>query len=267
MYAIHQCAMDGGEFVLEGDRLATGPTAYEHTWGMFPCATDINRIARYDIDTKTGDVIGTPIVVADKDLTWTVGLAAGLGVPGYGPPRPTHDELWFYGQGLLPELVTDRVFDLYEHYPWREYSTKKVLGFLKEGGIPPSLFKMDMTTMTIVDKHILKPGQFMASPQAINAGGKTYIVATVYSDDTDVIDESELAVGGERQFWVFDGADLRKPVARMTHKALDFPHTIHTAFLPSLPADDTTLVPDWKADFEPTLNNDEQRQFFEDHVY
>ncbi|HJL14517.1 MAG TPA: carotenoid oxygenase family protein [Sandaracinaceae bacterium LLY-WYZ-13_1] len=235
VHLAHQCAMDGAEFLKGYERTADGRRVDPALRGMFPGACDVSRLARHAIDPERGEVVSSR-TVADARRTWGVGLGTAWRFPNAGPAPARTTDIYWYAQGHFPELVTEQALHLYARYPLRQTSRERLAELAEGAGPPGALFRLHTPTMTIADAWEVPPGGLLCTPQHVprpDADGATdgYLTTCWFGPD----DEKEL--------WVFRADDLAAgPVCRLTHPALDWGYTLHSAYLDRLAPRDTAYA-------------------------
>ncbi len=228
LHALHQNAMDGAEFVLRGDRRWDKASIAASNFGTFPTSMSVNMLGRYEIDPARG-VVGAPRVLAEPALTWALGLATGSGMlTGHAPTAPLR-EMFVYSVGLVPDLLTELVYELYQSYPNRDAAN--LTKFLAQGGLPARLLRVDVDAMTVRESFALRPDQQLVSPQFVPAAGDAgFVVCNVFSGP-----DSIAAGSRAREVWIFAAdAIAAGPVCRLSHADLDWGYTLHTAWLPAV---------------------------------
>jgi carotenoid cleavage dioxygenase-like enzyme len=251
LHLAHNAGADPSEWVREGDRLADGGTADRELVGL-PCApTDLGAWGRYVLDPATGAVLSGEFRYDER--LW--GGPALVAMRGPDAPDQVGATFWC-NAGVLPELRLERIESLYADHPYREVALADL------PAARPSITRIDAATGEVGDHFEMPPGRVCLSPIFVPREGSTgdddgYVVVTVISDAGDEI-------------WVFDAANLAQgPLARLGHRQLDLPFTLHTLWVPSVARRRATYQVDIRQDLAPAVRglSPELRQIFEDEVY
>lgn len=249
MHTAHGCALDIAEWMRTFDLSALTEGAIPaRLSGMISGEVDLSRVGRYVIDGGTGDVVSS-VVTSDDRCTWGVALYAGYGVPAWDLPPGRIEHLYWFSNGLWPELLSKFIVDLYAQYPDRQASVDQVMEAARQGGRPPCLFRLDTATMTIADHYEFHGSRMMSSPQLVPRPGATgqtdgWIVCTV-------VDATSC------QVWIFDAADLAAgPLCKLGNSALSFGFTLHSAWMPVIERTTSSYRVNASREVEPFLQDD-----------
>jgi len=203
----------------------------EDLHGMQQCEMDISRMGRYEIDfSQEKPEISTQKVITDELCTWGPGLFAYQDrLPSTGMTPKKLENIYWISFGLWDDLMTNEMYKLYEDYKYRIVSLEDLLDRGK-AGIPATLFRLDTSSnesMAIADYYEFPQGHIVLSPQFVpraNGSGDStdgYIFCLVFSPQGDEI-------------WVFDAADLQKPICKLKHPELNFAFSLHSTWLPEV---------------------------------
>ena len=228
LHVSHNCAADPSEFIEPDDvRVDTGAAVRTDLWGLPAAPTDLGAMARYVIDGRNASLLDAEVLL-DENVGWG---GPALCTWNGQHVRERHGSIWWVSVGFSEEIQLERVESLYADYPYRTVP----LDELPTDGRPATLFRLDTETMTVVDRYALPDGRIALSPQHVPRAGATdetegYIVCVVISDDW----ETKGSSGDE--LWIFDAANLAQgPLARLGHRSLNLPFTLHTAWMAAAP--------------------------------
>jgi hypothetical protein len=261
LYAVHQNAMDGAEFVLRGDRRYDGAALPPEVLGTFPASMSTNAVGRHAVDVARACVAESR-VVQSPDLTWALGLTAGPGINTGLGNADRHTALYVYSQGLVPDQLTELVHALYDTYPHRAESDLRRL--LADGGAPAALLRVDLATMSIVAHHRLAADQQLVSPQFVPdaGGGPGWLVCNVFSGDDSIANGF-----APREVWIYAADALAAgPACRLGHESLDWGYTLHTAWLPEVTAATRAGLVTLEDDLGDWLREPEIWDFYDRHL-
>ena len=252
----HWCAGDASEWVRSYDVLAADnktplPPRLD---GMHIRGTDIGRLSRYVIQPETGQVLEAKTVVNDP-ATWGVALYTFRNALPTQQPAHRIDTVYWYSEGVFPELLTEFDIDLFKDYRYRFVSIEALLERAKSGqGQPACLFRLDTQTMTIVDTYCFACG--------VDPGGASVVVnspqfmprAGGSEDPTDGYITCTVFVENRSEIWIFDAQQLnRGPVCKLGHPQLVFGSTLHTVWLPQVSRRTAAYCVPVRQDYEPLV--------------
>lgn len=230
LHAIDNAATDSAEFLVRSDRARfpePGRPMPPHVRGMMACGLDVDRIVRFEIDCRRGSVKRTEHP-PDRSRLWTVALATAPGAFTADAPGTT-DHVWFYTVGLLPEMISEHVWDLYTKspdYTRRIVSVREVEGIAKRGGIAPQLCLFSMARGRLESSFAMPRGWVANSPQYVPVAGKPAPEGYLFSA---VFGPREM----DKQIWIFDAARLEAgPLAKLgAGEPLPWGYTLHTTWI------------------------------------
>ncbi len=217
LFAQHTPGFDINCWLKPGDYSElTGEPVPESLIGMYSGGTDVCPLGRYHIDVKRGS-LSDALLQGDPKRHWMNNLYA----KSYAPKDIIkHTHLFHLYTGHHPELVTEEVFSLYRHHPYRTVPAEDVPLFT----IPGCLDLIDLTTMKQVGGYRFKDGEAFASPLAI--------------PKRDMKRQDQMWVlalrldGPQTRLCVFDGEALsRGPVAVATHPDFKIGLPLHTTWI------------------------------------
>lgn len=234
---MHQNSADPSEWVRANDTLHHGGSAPPAQLVGLPTApSDLAIQGRYTIDPTTGEVVDS-VVLQDERL-WGLTLWSR---DERDPARPLGDSLWVT-LGFDPNALTTRITEAYADHPHRVVPLTE----LPTTAIAPRLLRIDQSgSMTITDDATLPLGWLPMSPTFVprrgGSPGEGYLVL--------------LALGPvEDEVWILDGGDLgRGPIARLRHTGFDVGFSLHTTWLPDLPAPSSGYRVDRREDYGAAL--------------
>jgi len=269
LYLAHGSAACLAEWLREYDQSAYPPhdLVSRDLLGLIAVGQmDISRLGRYVIDGERGALQDARLVSSFvPPETFNIGLYAYRDNPA--PQRL--DTIYWMAGGFWPELLTSFIHDTYKNYrnrviPLDEF--QRITGNFK----PTGLLRLNTQTMQLADWFGFPTTHVGLSPQFVPRRRDTppdstvdlstdgYIVCTVVSGD----DCSE--------FWIFDAADLKRPVCVLGHDRLRFGLTIHTSWMAQALPRDATYRVSARADFERRVRatgNCTMVKLFERYVY
>lgn len=244
LHAAHTCAWDVSEWIRSYDVSAYPPynSMPPYLLGMEQSEMDISRVGRYVIDGETGEILEQKVIpeqfdpaAEDSRCTWGVALYAYLdrlpsNVYPTLPPGKL-DNIYWVSLGLWKDLITEFMVKFTKDYPAREVPLEQLCKIAETEGRPSCLFRMDTSSteaMKVADCYEFPPGYIGLSPQFVargdgNSSTDGYIVCTVWYDNT-------------HEIWIFEAWNLKQgPQWKLSHEALKFGVTLHTAWLPETP--------------------------------
>lgn len=243
LHAIDNAACDSSEFLLEEDSPAW-PTAPlpSQVLGMIPCAVDLDRVVRFELDPAAQTATRTAQAV-DPEAMWTVGLATTPTSFRAVAPGQVGD-VFLYSHGFLPSAVSELVWSLYDApaYP----SSRRIVpradvdDLAARGGVRGHLCRYDASQPTVTQDRWAVPEDWLAlSPTWVPGGTRGYLVVTAFGPV-------------EKEIWIFDANDLaRGPICKLGPEAgqtLPWGYTLHSTHLsaaqPSAPGGYRVTVDD-----------------------
>lgn len=222
-HAGHPCASDASESILGRDRRwDCGRRVRGGLRGFLCGATDQGYFGRYVLDPVTEGLVGAATTSDPRLWGPAIQMAAGA-------PR-SHRKFWWSSMGYEPEAVVARVVKAYRDYPYRTVAP----GDFPSATIPPSLVRVDAHSVRLEDRYDFPAGALPAAPQLVpSAADKEdplggFLVVTVVKD----------GVGGPAdELWVFASGNLAGgPVCRLSHRGLNLPLVVHSAWMPRVPS-------------------------------
>lgn len=181
-------------------------------------AMDVGRFGRYVLDANG---VLTSQTMLDDERSWAIALYAGRAINTEDALPDRIDQLYWCTEGFFPELMTDFVFDLYEHYVHRQVPTSQIRGFAR-GGRPSAIVRIDTRSLSIGDAYVLGPGVLAGSMQWMPGGRDGYLIGTVYTET-------------RTELWILDAGALgRGPIARFASSSMELGFSLHTAWVPSV---------------------------------
>ncbi|MEM1370215.1 MAG: carotenoid oxygenase family protein [Cyanobacteria bacterium P01_H01_bin.15] len=246
LHLAHNCATDPAEWVRAYDRPILDIN-HDPFVGMLTASTDINYVARYEIDANSGEIIDE--VMIGNERTWGMALytvpGSYTGLDNCVFPQ-TYKDIFWVSWGVT-ELHMDFVLDLYKDYPHRRYSIDEVLQISQEDRpeTRSCLFHLqagsgeDFRIKTFYEfpaKHAVSSPQFIPrQPSRPDTNPQTdgYLFCTV------IYDRPEKGQSTGHEIWLFDAADLPAgPIAKLCAPELEFGFTLHSAWLSQVYARD-----------------------------
>lgn len=263
LYVQHDCALDISEWNRDFDlNYFTGTRPDEQVLGVpNVAAMDLNRVARYRIDARTGVVLAADVLV-DERCTWGLAIFAGADQFTIANQPERVPALFHTSPGFAPQLLSDWIYDLYADYPHRLVALERIDALGVEGK-RSSIFRVDGDTHAITDilempdrsiagalQHVpSRPRDAEAEP------GPGYLVCAAIVD-------------GLREIWVIDAGDLNNVVCKLRNDALVYGTTIHAAWLPSVARRTASYQVPAREDFGPRVAGSPRLvELFESVVY
>ncbi|MFM7203091.1 MAG: carotenoid oxygenase family protein [Myxococcota bacterium] len=229
----HNAAMDIAEWLRPSDvNVYTGDRPSARIERYFTTgAQDISRLGRYEIDAKTGVIQLAQTLAADPTF-WNLALCTGMQTPAWDALPSHYTALWWMSSGVIPELSSYFIKELYQHYPHRQVPMTR-LRKLEQEEIPAMIFRVDAHQLKLTHQLSFAADELPLSLQHVPRvqGGVIdpdpdhgYLVAVV-------------ARSASTELRVYQAADL-KPVCRLVSSDSNVPLatglTIHSAWLPQL---------------------------------
>jgi carotenoid cleavage dioxygenase-like enzyme len=262
IYLAHLSATDLSEWLRESDLQANNQQKVrQDLLGLFGCGTDIGWLGKHIIDAKEATLLDESVWVKDDEYTWST-----LFYTHRGTMTSDHFEhLYWMSLGFHPELVTNRLIDLYRDYPYRTVPVDQLPTTERN----PALFRTNTTNLQIEDGYKFPAGRIPTSPQFVprkNSLADTdgYLICLVISDDTSTKGSS----GDE--FWVFDAANLAQgPLCRLAHSSLRLPFTLHTTWMETLEPRTSSYRISAREEYQDKVAklSPELQQMFEKNIY
>jgi hypothetical protein len=212
--------------------------------GMQPSPVDLNSVARYTIDAKTGAVLEAHFFSdagdnPTKRNTWSLSVNThrNLSRDSELETEEKITSLYWMGWGFSWETIPKRIYRAYQD---RENHVIPIEGIPKTD-MPISLFRLDTEQTKIIDSFEFPIGYLARSPQFVPSKepcppGKDiathgYIVCIIMSDAEP---DNPHSVAKD-EVWVFHADDFTgKPIYRLSHPDISLGLTIHSTWIPEL---------------------------------
>ena len=212
--------------------------------GFQPSPVDLNSVARYTIDAKTGAVEKVNFLSdtgdnPSKRNTWSVSVNThrNLNRDDATEAGEKITSLYWMGWGFTWETIPKRIYRAYRD---RDNRVIPIEG-LPQSDMPASLLRLDTERMEIADSFEFPIGYLARSPQFIPSKnpcppGKDlathgYIVCVMMSDA--VPDDPHTVAQDE--IWIFHADDFKgKPIYRLSHPDINLGLTIHSTWIPTI---------------------------------
>jgi hypothetical protein len=216
----------------------------KHSLGMLPAPVDLNSLARYTIDAKTGAVLKANFLSDAGDNpsqrnTWSVSVNThrNLNRDSEMETGEKITNLYWLGWGFSWELIPKRIYRAYRD---RDNRVMPIEG-LPDKDMPVTLLRLDTEQMEIVDSFEFPIGYLVRSPQFIpskdpcppdkDLSTHGYLVCFIMSDaepgNPDSVAKDEI--------WVFHADDFKgKPIYRLSHPEVNLGLMIHSTWIPEL---------------------------------
>jgi Retinal pigment epithelial membrane protein len=212
--------------------------------GMQPAPVDLNSVARYTIDAKTGAVLKANFLSdagdnPTKRNTWSLSVNThrNLNRDSEAEKGDKITSLYWMGWGFSWEVIPKRIYRAYRD---RDNHVIPIEG-LPKTDMPISLFRLDTEKMEIVDSFEFPIGYLARSPQFIpskedcppdkDPATHGYIVCIIMADAEPANPHSV----AKDEVWVFHADSFTgKPIYRLSHPDISLGLTIHSTWIPEL---------------------------------
>lgn len=263
LHLAHTCAWPVAEWIRKYDLSAYPPhePISSRVYSMVSNEMDIGRLGRYVIDGDRAEIVDSKIIYASPH-TWGTGLYAYRERLSSRKQVAKIENIYWCSFGLWPEIMTKFLFELYKNYPYRAVSLKDLLDLSKQG-VPSCLFRVETSSMLIIDSYEFPTGYIGSSPQFIPRSGSEdgstdgYIICNVFTPQRS-------------EYWIFDATNLKKaPLCKLSHPSLKFGFSIHTTWLPQIGHRQAGYNIPVKLDYQKEVGESslEIQKLFEDEVY
>uniref|UniRef100_UPI0035936177 carotenoid oxygenase family protein n=1 Tax=Aquiflexum sp. TaxID=1872584 RepID=UPI0035936177 len=248
LYGIHNAATCVAEWVRTFDKRATDHQPVEKDYiSLFAVGSmDVSRLGKWKIDTKSLDidteasaVFESPGNYHEKEIgpnTWTLGLYAYKDILSSTKVVPKIEQMWFISAGLHDNLLTEFIWDLYQHYPHRKISLDLIKELTKKE-LPVCIQRIDLNTMKVEDVYQCPEGTVSRGVHFIPRKTRNplipesmdgYIFAPFLYRYTG--DDGKWEYSSE--FWIFDAININKgPICKMKNDHIIFAFSLHTAWM------------------------------------
>lgn len=220
LLCVHSDGMDPAEFLDDTDYDAiTRKRVAPELYGAFCGPTDTSPIRVHTIEVR-----GEARVSASSELCREWGV--GLGSATYGPrgESGTIGKTWWCASGLVPGLVSLRARRLYFHPSVPRKVTEAEWVRAMATGSPSRIFGIDAST-GVLDAWDAPMGWTLSTPQHVPADdGPGWLLCTAFCASEPL-----------RSVLVFAAdAVARGPLARLDARALQWPFTLHSTWIPEI---------------------------------
>jgi Retinal pigment epithelial membrane protein len=254
LHGCHNAALDVAEWIHDSDVTINHTKIPPHLRGLIGSQMDVNRLGRYVINGSQGIVLESKVIY-DTEKTWGVGLST-YDEREYTAPIKN---IFLQSFGFRPELITKFIANEYKDYKYRAIPIEQ-LKKIKNGGIPPCLFRLNTESMNIEDCYTFSIYQVVSSPQFVPRSHSAnamdgYVICTVISNQGDEI-------------WIFDATKLNKgPICKLEHPSLDLGYTLHTTWLPSIGSRKADYCIKVREDYQLNKEDIITKKLFEEAIY
>jgi carotenoid cleavage dioxygenase-like enzyme len=254
LHGCHNAALDVAEWIHDSDVTINHTKIPPYLRGLIGSQMDVNRLGRYVINASQGVVLESKVTY-DMEKTWGVGLST---YDERQHPAPIKN-IFLQSFGFRPELITKFIANEYKDYKYRAVPIEQ-LKQIKDGDVPPCLFRLNTESMQIEDSYTFSPSQVASSPQFVPRNHSTkemdgYLVCTVISNQGDEI-------------WIFNAANLSEgPICKLDHPSLDLGYTLHTAWLPSIGSRTADYCIEVREDYQIKGKDALTKKLFEEAIY
>lgn len=276
-HAAHNSAACLAEWVRAYDKNElTGEKSNPKFLGLPPTGlTDISHIGCYKIQGKTGKILEQKIITEMgniKDLkniganTWGIALYThrDIVLPNRVASKVKH--IFWQCYGLEKHLLTEFIYGLYKNYDKRQVSLEDIRKYTAEG-IPFVLSRTNMETMEFEDAFVFEKNDTFRAIQFVPRKRETpdpnidesldgYIFCAVTVGQLDPQEPANLdKTTYQSQIWIFDAADLSKPLCKLAHEKLIANTTLHSAWLETAESIQTNYNIDVRSDYDPLIKS------------
>lgn len=298
LYAGHNSAICGGEWIRPYDRLAVDPQQplpADRIGNMAASVMDISRVGKHVINGADGAMVeshvihrkgftGDKVTELDGPHTWGAGLSTFRDQYS-GTEKPAHIRYIFQQfDGLEAESLTEFIYELYASYNEEHgiIPADKILDYHRHG-VPGCLCRIATDTLELEDHYTAAAHESLQSLQFIPRRRATPAEADDRDEQLDgyiaalfmVADPTGEVSGYQRQLYLFDAADLAAgPVCKLGHEQLAWSLTIHSTYCPEIASPTLAYRVDVAEDYgwvlDRFVDEDKQkkmREFMEREVY
>jgi hypothetical protein len=213
--------------------------------GFQPSPVDLNSVARYTIDAKTGAVLTANFLsdIGDNPSqcnTWSVSVNTHRNLNRDSRLPETSEKitsLYWMGWGFTWETIPKRIYRAYRDRDNRVISVEG----LPQSDMPVTLLRLDTERMQIADSFEFPIGYIARSPQFIpsqdpcppdrDPATHGYIVCVIMAD----AEPDNPKTVAQDEIWVFHADDFKgKPIYRLSHPDINLGLTIHSTWIPTI---------------------------------
>ncbi len=288
---VHNSAVCMSEWIRPYDiNQLTGQPSPEYLTGMFSIGDmDISRLGKYTIDGETGLMKEQTIMYEKGNTdspevgpnTWGIALYTFRDIISHTTPNSSIPYMWFMSNGPDPEMLTQFIYNLYDHYPNRIIPVEEVLKVTRQD-INFSLNRLNTETMKIDDHFQLGKLEYIRSLQFVPRPGSLTPSDPSYYTDGYIVCTLEAGIGTDEEtadyhneVWVFDAAKISAgPVCKLVNPDMQFCFSLHSAWMDRVDAYDSPyFIPvqeDYTAQIAKMPSSLEQKlftEFFKKNVY
>ncbi len=246
--------------------------------GMSASPVDLNVLARYQIDGKTGTILkstflsepGTKKEEGGRN-TWSpsVNTSRNLQREQATEASTTIKNLYWMSWGHSWEMVPKRIYLAYKDRNVRTIPIEAMDAI--DSDKPMTLLRLDTEQMAIVDSFEFPIGYFVRAPQFIPSSEPCpdgldpsihgYLCCAVLADDHQNLARDE--------FWIFHADDLKnKPIYRLSHPDVNLGLMIHSTWFPSerMAAAQEKYSPEKRAEMRRHFIESDYQEFAAQHI-
>lgn len=291
LHTAHNSAACLAEWLRPYDKsVLTGQSINSDYFGLFALGDmDIGRIGKFEIDAakaeiikdkskifcQTGNISDTANIGANS---WGIGLHTFRDIISAEVPTSNIKNIFWQTYGLDRNMLSEFIYELYKDYKNRIISLDE-LKELTQKQIPYTLLRIDTTEMQAKDVYVfpknynLRSLQFMPKKGTIPAGTVPDMHGYIFC--TMLIGTGEgQNVNYHNEIWIFDAANLEKPVCRLGNEQMAFTFTLHCTWIPDLKPSQSKYNIDVRQDYNALIDTIIRpkrkrriQQFFDNYVY
>ncbi len=246
--------------------------------GMSASPVDLNLLARYQIDGRTGTILkstflsepGTTEAAGGRN-TWSpsVNTSRNLQREQASEAATTIKNLYWMSWGHSWEMVPKRIYLAYKDRNVRTMPIEAMDAI--DTDKPMTLLRLDTEQMSIVDSFEFPIGYFVRAPQFIPSSDPCpdgldpsmhgYLCCAVLADDHQNLARDE--------YWIFHADDLKnKPIYRLSHPDVNLGLMIHSTWLPPehMTAAQAKYSPETRAEMRRHFIESDYQEFAAQHI-
>ncbi|TAH20977.1 MAG: hypothetical protein EAZ08_04515 [Cytophagales bacterium] len=252
---------------------------------------DIGRIGKFVIDAEKAEIIDakSKIFLEKGNVnnpeqiginSWGIGLHTFRNMISAEIPttKAQLKNIFWQTYGLDRNMLSQFIYNLYANYKNRIIPLEELKEITKKQ-IPYTLLRIDTSTMEGKDVYVfpknynLRSLQFMPKKGEVPAGIEESLHGYIFCAMLNGKGEGQ-NVDYYNEIWIFDAANLKKPVCRLGNSEMAFTFTLHCTWIPDLVPSESKYNIDVQQDYNSLINTiirpkrkKRVQQFFDDYVY
>lgn len=250
---------------------------------------DIGRIGKFVIDAEKAEIIDTEsIIFCEQGNTdnpeqigvnsWGIGLHTFKNIISAEVPTSNIKNIFWQTYGLDRSMLSQFIYSLYADYKNRIIPLGELMEMTQKQ-IPYTLLRIDTTDMKGKDVYVfpknynLRSLQFMPKKGEVPFGVEESLYGYIFC--AMLIGRGEgKDVDYYNEIWIFDAADLKKPICKLANKEIAFTFTLHCTWIPDLVPSESKYNINVQNDYNSLINTiirpkrkKKVQQFFNNYVY